>query len=127
MDSDKTIHNVLEFIKLCKQNPLENFFFTIYQNFTLALTVQKLFRNTVSLHIMQSQNNVRIAPNISRLFFLPKIDFPVGVYQSHPHFQASSLHRQVGWYSQNYSNDDNNHPRWKRRPKCHNPTNYPCS
>ena len=28
---------ILEFIKIYKQNPLEIFFFTIYQNYTLAL------------------------------------------------------------------------------------------
>ena len=34
----KWFTRLVEFIKLCKQNPLENFFiFTIYQNYTLAL------------------------------------------------------------------------------------------
>ena len=39
-----TIHKLLEFIKLYKQNPLEIFFLTIYQNYTLALTSLISFR-----------------------------------------------------------------------------------
>ena len=40
MVSHKMIHKVLEYIKLYKQNQLEIFFFfTIYQNYALALSL----------------------------------------------------------------------------------------
>ena len=40
MVSDKTIHKAFRIHKLYKQNPLEIFFFffTMYQNYTMALT-----------------------------------------------------------------------------------------
>ena len=41
----KKSHNLLEFIKLYKHNPLQTFFFfilTIYQNYTLALIILKI-------------------------------------------------------------------------------------
>ena len=41
MVSDKMVNGFLELVQLYKQNPLENnFVLTIYQNYTLALTVQ---------------------------------------------------------------------------------------
>ena len=67
----------LEPVQLCKQNPLEKcFIFTIYQNYTLALSSNNLPANTssrcqevmdVARPAMRAENNLEIGKCISSI------------------------------------------------------------
>ena len=62
----KKIIVLLELIQLYKQNPLEKFFnFTIYQNYTLALTSYFALNLNVSVHFLVTHSTLISIQTIS--------------------------------------------------------------